>query len=132
MEYQLAQVNIARLRAPVDSPLLTDFVAALDPVNAVAESAPGFVWRLQTEDGNATSVRAFEWDQAGSAGIIVNMSVWESVEALAAFVYSGPHVASRHRAARIMRAGVAASSRLISRELTAPMLAIRGQAAGDA
>jgi len=97
VEYQLAQVNIARLRAPVDSPLLTDFVAALDPVNAVAESAPGFVWRLQTEDGNATSVRAFEWDQAGSAGIIVNMSVWESVEALAAFVYSGPHVAVLRR-----------------------------------
>ena len=51
-------------------------MAALDPVNAAADAAPGFVWRLQTEDGNATSVRAFEWDQAGSAGVIVNMSVW--------------------------------------------------------
>lgn len=91
MSHFLAQVNIGRLRAPLDSPALADFVAALDPVNAAAEAAPGFVWRLQTEDGNATSVRAFEWDIAGSAGVIVNMSVWESVEALAAFVYSHQH-----------------------------------------
>ena len=67
--------------------MLADFMAALDPVNAAADAAPGFAWRLRTEDGNATSVRAFEWDQAGSAGVIVNMSVWESVEALAGFVY---------------------------------------------
>jgi hypothetical protein len=97
MEYHLAQVNIARLRAPIDSPVLAGFVAELDPVNAVADAAPGFIWRLQTEDGNATSVRAFEWDQDGSAGVIVNMSVWESVEALAAFVYSGRHVAVLRR-----------------------------------
>jgi Domain of unknown function (DUF3291) len=89
--YALAQVNIARLLAPVDSPLLADFVAALDPVNAAADAAPGFLWRLQTEDGNATAVRAFEWDEEGSAGVIVNMSVWESAEALGAFVYSGTH-----------------------------------------
>ena len=89
--YVLAQVNIARLRAPLDSPVLADFVAALDPVNAAADAASGFVWRLQTEDGNATAVRAFEWDQAGSAGVIVNLSAWESVEALAAFVYSSAH-----------------------------------------
>jgi Domain of unknown function (DUF3291) len=57
VDYVLAQVNIARLRAPLDSPQLTDFVAALDPVNAAADAAPGFVWRLQTEDGNATAVR---------------------------------------------------------------------------
>jgi Domain of unknown function (DUF3291) len=97
MGYDLAQVNIARLRAPIDSPELASFVAELDPVNAVADAAPGFIWRLQTEDGNATSVRAFEWDQAGSAGVIVNMSAWESVEALAAFVYSGPHAAVLRR-----------------------------------
>jgi len=54
------------------------FMAALDPVNAAAEQAPGFIWRLQTEDGNATAIRAFEWDAAGSAGVIVNMSVWTS------------------------------------------------------
>ena len=87
----LAQVNIARLLAPLDSPQLADFVTALDPVNAVAGAAPGFLWRLQTEDGNATAVRAFEWDTAGSAGVITNMSVWESPEALADFVYSAEH-----------------------------------------
>jgi len=87
----LAQVNVARLRAPLDSPLLADFVAALDPVNAAADAAPGFLWRLQTEDGNATAVRAFGWDAAGSAGVITNMSVWESPEALAEFVYSAGH-----------------------------------------
>lgn len=91
VSYVLAQVNVARLRAPLDSPPLAAFVAALDPVNAAADSAPGFVWRLQTEDGNATAVRAFEWDAAGSAGVIMNMSVWESVNALAAFVYSDAH-----------------------------------------
>ncbi len=91
MDYVLAQVNIGRLREPLDSPALADFMAALDPVNAVADDAPGFVWRLQTEDGNATAVRAFEWDSADSAGVIVNLSVWESVEALADFVYSDMH-----------------------------------------
>jgi hypothetical protein len=89
--YVLAEVNIARLKEPLDSPLLADFVAALDPVNAAADLAPGFLWRLKTDDGNATSILAFEWDRAGSAGVIVNMSVWESVDALAAYVYSDTH-----------------------------------------
>ena len=61
--WDLAQVNIARLREPLDSATLADFVAALDPVNAEAEAAPGFVWRLQADVGNATSIRAFEWDE---------------------------------------------------------------------
>ena len=68
MKFVLAQVNIGRLRAPLDSPQLAGFMAALDPVNALADAAPGFVWRLQTEDGNATAVRAFEWDQAAARG----------------------------------------------------------------
>ena len=72
MDYLLAQVNIGRIREPLDSPLLADFVAGLDSVNAAADAAPGFIWRLQTEDGNATSVQAFEWDQAGSAGVLAN------------------------------------------------------------
>ena len=67
--------------APLDSPRLADSVAALGSVNAAADAAPGFVWRLQTEDGNATAVQAFQWDRAGSAGVLVNMSVWESAEA---------------------------------------------------
>ncbi|OHV37107.1 MULTISPECIES: DUF3291 domain-containing protein [Pseudofrankia] len=89
--WELAQVNIARLREPLDSPRLADFVAALDPVNALADAAPGFRWRLQTEDGDATAVIAFEWDTGSSAGVIVNLTVWESVEALAAFAFSGLH-----------------------------------------
>ena len=104
MEYLLAQVNIARMREPLDSPLLAGFVAALDPVNALADAAPGFVWRLQTEDGNATAVRAFEWDQAGSAGVLINMSVWESVETLAAFVYSDEHREVMKGAPHLVRA----------------------------
>jgi uncharacterized protein DUF3291 len=91
MAFELAQVNIARLLAPLTDPLLQDFVDALEPVNALADAAPGFVWRLQTEDGDATAVRAFEWDAGDSAGVIVNMSVWRSIETLAAFAYSGPH-----------------------------------------
>ena len=83
MDYVLAQVNVARMREPLESPLLADFVAALEPVNAAADAAPGFLWRLQTEDGNVTSVQAFEWDLAGSAGVLVNMSVWQSRSAAA-------------------------------------------------
>jgi hypothetical protein len=96
--YALAQVNIGRLVAPIDSALIEDFVAALDEVNAVADEAPGFVWRLQTEDGDATAVRGFEADGVGApGGVIINMSVWESAEALAAYVYGPDHVAVLRR-----------------------------------
>jgi hypothetical protein len=95
---ELAQVNIGRLAAPLDSAQLAPFVDALDEVNAVADAAPGFVWRLQTEDGNATDVVAFQWDDvAESAGLIVNMSVWSDVEALTAYVYSPAHRAILRR-----------------------------------
>jgi hypothetical protein len=91
MDFQLAQVNIGRLRAPLDSEQLAGFVAALDPVNASADQAPGFIWRLQTEDGNATAVRAFEWDVGDSAGVIINMSVWASVASLTDWIYGPLH-----------------------------------------
>ena len=84
--YQLAQVNIALPREPLDSALLADFLAGIPPINALADRSPGFVWRLQTEDGDALAVRAF-----GDPRIIVNLTVWESVEALADFVYRGAH-----------------------------------------
>jgi hypothetical protein len=84
--HHLAQVNIGRLRAPVDAPEIEAFVAALDPINALADAAPGFVWRLQTEDGNATAVRVDD-----DPLIAINMSVWTSVEALAEFVYRSAH-----------------------------------------
>lgn len=88
----LAQLNVGRLVAPLTSPQIADFVAALDPINAVADAAPGFVWRLQTDEGDATSVRMFDDDL-----MIVNMSVWESREALVAFVYQSEHVAVMRR-----------------------------------
>jgi len=88
MEWHLAQVNIGRLRARVDDPLIADFVAALDRINALADAAPGFVWRLQTEDGNATAIRPADDDEL----LAINLSVWESVEALADYVYRSAHV----------------------------------------
>lgn len=77
---QLAQVNVSRLLAPLDSELLAPSTAALDVVNAEGDVAPGFVWRLRAEDGDATSVRAFRWDTAGSHGVVVNLTVWQSPE----------------------------------------------------
>ena len=91
-QWELAQVNIARLREPLDSDRLADFVANLNPVNAEAENAPGFVWRLQTDEGDATSIIAFEWDVHDTAGVIVNLSTWESIDDLKDFMYSGQHV----------------------------------------
>jgi hypothetical protein len=84
--HDLAQVNIMRLRAPLDAPELAAFVAALDPVNAVAEKAAGFVWRLQAADGNSTSLRIFD-----DATLLVNMSTWRSVEALTDYAYRSAH-----------------------------------------
>jgi hypothetical protein len=97
-QYVVAQVNVGRLVAPLDSPQLAGFTGQLDAVNAVADAAPGFVWRLQTEDGNATGLRAFESDAEGAdGGILVNMSVWQSVEALASYVYGPEHLAVLRR-----------------------------------
>ena len=90
--YQLAQINVGRLRAPVDSPVVAEFMAALDPINALAEASTGFVWRFQTEDGNATAVRPYDDDS-----ILVNLSVWTSVEALAGFVYQSHHASYLRR-----------------------------------
>lgn len=84
--FELAQVNIARLKFPLDSPELKDFVDALDPVNADADAADGFVWRLQSEEGDATGIDVF-----GDAWLIVNMSVWRDTNALTAYMYQGRH-----------------------------------------
>ncbi|GLK88947.1 DUF3291 domain-containing protein [Pseudomonas turukhanskensis] len=85
--YHLAQVNIARTIAPLDDPLMRGFVEQLDPINQLAERSEGFVWRLQTEEGDATSIQLFADDR-----IIVNLSVWASFEALKNYVYSGDHL----------------------------------------
>ncbi|XUL91074.1 DUF3291 domain-containing protein [Streptomyces galilaeus] len=84
--YELAQVNIGRLQFPLDSPELKDFVDALDPVNAVADAAEGFVWRLQSDSGNATDVPVL-----GDEWLIINMSVWRDTNTLTAFMYQGQH-----------------------------------------
>ncbi|MEO8228450.1 MAG: DUF3291 domain-containing protein [Chloroflexota bacterium] len=85
--HHLAQLNIGRTVAPIDHPLLADFVANLDPVNALGDSSPGFVWRLQDEFGAATTIRAFD-----DPLMIVNLTVWESIETLRQFAYRSGHV----------------------------------------
>jgi hypothetical protein len=82
VSHQLAQINVARLLAPIDAPESAGFVEALGPVNARADAAPGFVWRLQTEDGDATAIEVSD-----DPLVIVNLTVWESIEALEAFAY---------------------------------------------
>ena len=84
--FELAQLNVALMKEPLESPGMADFVANLDRINAVADSAPGFVWRLQTEEGDATALRPL------GELTLVNMSVWRDVEALSAYVYRSAHV----------------------------------------
>jgi hypothetical protein len=85
-QYHLAQCNIGRAKGPMEGPVMAGFAARLDDINALADSAPGFVWRLQTDAGNATSIQAFEDNL-----ILFNMSVWESPEQLRSFVYRSDH-----------------------------------------
>jgi hypothetical protein len=90
--YHLAQFNVATLRNPLDDPRTADFVALLDPVNALADAAPGFVWRLAEEGRpDATGLRP------AGADVIVNFSVWESAEALWDFVYRSAHLGTMRR-----------------------------------
>ena len=86
--YHLAQVNIGRVRAPLEDPIMEGFRNQLAPINALADRSPGFVWRLQTEDGNAMAIRPYADER-----MAINMSVWESLEALQQFVYQSEHVA---------------------------------------
>ena len=86
MRYELAQLNVALMLEPLESPRFADFVHNLDRVNALADAAEGFVWRLQTDDGDATALRPVGDD------VLVNLSVWRDVASLRDFVYGGPHV----------------------------------------
>jgi hypothetical protein len=86
--YELAQLNIGVIRGPIDSPVMAEFVANLDRINALAEHTPGFVWRLQTEEGNATAIRPFPEDE----NIAVNLSVWKDLDSLRRFVFQSEHV----------------------------------------
>ena len=87
MSYELAQLNIGIIRGAMDSPVMAEFAANLDRINALAESMSGFVWRLQTDEGDATAIRPFEDEK-----MLVNMSVWSDVESLNQYVYKSGHV----------------------------------------
>ncbi len=89
MVWRLAQVNIARFRKPADDPANADFVGNLERINALAESAPGFIWRLKGEGAGAVDIHAFD-----DPLVAINLSVWTDVDALAAFAYRNPE----HRA----------------------------------
>ncbi len=90
--FHLAQVNIGRARGQMTDPVMADFVARLPEINALADASPGFVWRLQTEDGDATAVRPYE-----DPGVLINLSVWEDLEALRAYVYRSAHAGVMRR-----------------------------------
>jgi hypothetical protein len=87
MNQHLAQLNIGRFRYEVDDPRMADFMNNLALVNGIAERTPGFVWRYQDATGNATDTRPFD----GDPRMAVNLSVWESVEALERYVYQTVH-----------------------------------------
>ncbi len=84
--YHLAQVNIARVLTPLDSPAPDDILAGLAPVSDLGDGQPGFVWRLQPEQG-AAAVHTFRLDAEADLTVIVNLTVWESADALADFVF---------------------------------------------
>jgi Domain of unknown function (DUF3291) len=92
--FHIAQVNVGRIRGPLGGPVMAGFMQRLDEINALADHSPGFVWRLQTNEGNATYFRPYEHDDQ----ILLNMSVWESIEALKNYVYRTAHAELlRHR-----------------------------------
>lgn len=93
-QYHLAQFNISTLRQPLDHPSLADFVGGLDAINALADESAGFVWRLQTEAGDLTAVRPYDDPE-----VIVNLSVWASMDALREFAYRSGHLAFLRRRA---------------------------------
>ena len=87
MTFHVAQVNIGRIRAELTDPIMAGFVNRLEEINALADSSPGFVWRLQEREGNATYLRPYDDERT-----LMNMSVWESVETLRHYVFKTAHV----------------------------------------
>jgi hypothetical protein len=83
--YHLAQLNLAKMKFAIDDPGMSGFVARLDDINALADSAAGFVWRLQTEEGDATGIDFFGTD------CLVNMSVWTDLDSLHNYIYRSAH-----------------------------------------
>ena len=84
-EYQLAQLNLAKMKFPLDDPRMREFVERLEAINALADNAPGFVWRLQSEDGDATAIDFF------GADTLVNMSVWQDIDSLRDYAFRSAH-----------------------------------------
>jgi hypothetical protein len=84
--FHIAQVNVARMKFPLDSPEMAGFVGRLEEINALADRSPGFVWRLQSDEGDATYIRPYEDER-----ILLNLSVWEDVDALKNYVYRTAH-----------------------------------------
>ena len=91
-ELQLAQVNIGRARGAMDEPIMREFVARLAEINALADESPGFLWRLQTEDGDATALRPYPDER-----VLINLSVWADLDALRGYVYRSDHAAVMRR-----------------------------------
>jgi hypothetical protein len=85
--YEIAQLNMGIIKGPMDSPVMAEFAANLARINALAERSDGFVWRLQTEAGDATAIRPFE-----NENLLLNMSVWRDIESLTRYVYNSAHV----------------------------------------
>ncbi len=93
VQWNLAQVNIGRARGAITDPVMQGFVARLEEINRLAEQSPGFVWRLQTEDGDATAVRPY----ADDMGILINLSVWTDLDSLREYVFRTAHAAVMRR-----------------------------------
>ncbi|MCH7821431.1 MAG: DUF3291 domain-containing protein [Proteobacteria bacterium] len=93
-DYHLAHANVARMLASIDDPIMAGFVARLDPLNELADSSPGFIWRYITEEGDTTEAQVFD-----DEFVLFNMSVWESVKALEEYAYRSNHVEAVRRRA---------------------------------
>jgi hypothetical protein len=86
-DYHLVHANVAHARAPLDSPLMADFVAQVEEINALARHAPGFVAQPTPRDEGAIY----------AAPLLLNVSIWESLESLDAFTHQGKHAAALER-----------------------------------
>ncbi|MCB1309388.1 MAG: DUF3291 domain-containing protein [Leptospiraceae bacterium] len=86
LSHHLAEFNISRMIAPLEDPRMAEFVARIDRVNAIADAAPGFVWRMQTSDGDSLGIRAYDDER-----MLVNLSVWQNIEVLFDYVYRSEH-----------------------------------------
>ncbi|WP_137939932.1 DUF3291 domain-containing protein [Chitinivorax sp. B] len=85
--FHLAQVNIAKTKAPMNDPSMQGYVEQITHLNHLADQSPGFIWRLQSDEGDATAIRLFD-----DPLIMINLSVWTSLDALTKYVYQGDHL----------------------------------------